>query len=329
MAFNGTGTFNLATGNPVTTGTTISSTWANNTLSDVASGLTNCVTRDGQSPATANLPMGNYKLTGLGQASTTGDALAWGQNATISVLTLTTALTVANGGTGAATLTGILKGNGTSAFSVATAGTDYLFPPSGTAILKANSGGALVNATAGTDYAPATSGSSILYGNGAGGFSNVTIGSNLTFAGGTLSATGGAGTSRGTLAAGGVSTTSTSAVTTGLSASITPSSSSAKILIMAEMASSQVSNNQPGITYYVYRGATLVATFRPDQNLSTTGSVLFYYTRPISFIDSPATTSSTTYTIYFSSTSGSTVSFNSPASTYGNPTSVITLVEVK
>jgi len=62
------------------------------------------------------------------------------------------ALTVANGGTGVKTITGIIKGAGTSAFAAATAGTDYLAPPSGTAILKANSGGALANATAGTDY---------------------------------------------------------------------------------------------------------------------------------------------------------------------------------
>ena len=41
--------------------------------------------------------------------------------------------------------------------------------------------------------APATSGTSILYGNGSGGFSNVTIGSGVTFAGGTLSATGSGG----------------------------------------------------------------------------------------------------------------------------------------
>lgn len=54
------------------------------------------------------------------------------------------------------TVTGITKGNGT-ALSAATAGTDYLAPPSGTAILKANSGGALANATPGTDYvAPGT-----------------------------------------------------------------------------------------------------------------------------------------------------------------------------
>ena len=39
---------------------------------------------------------------------------------------ITGTLAVADGGSGATTLTGILKGNGTSAFSVATAGTDYL-----------------------------------------------------------------------------------------------------------------------------------------------------------------------------------------------------------
>jgi hypothetical protein len=39
-------------------------------------------------------------------------------------------LKVAKGGTGAATLTGVLKGNGTSAFTVATAGTDYVSPSS-------------------------------------------------------------------------------------------------------------------------------------------------------------------------------------------------------
>ena len=51
-----------------------------------------------------------------------------------------------------ATTTGIVKAT-SGVIAAATAGTDYLAPPSGTAILKANSGGALANATAGTDYA--------------------------------------------------------------------------------------------------------------------------------------------------------------------------------
>jgi hypothetical protein len=45
-----------------------------------------------------------------------------------------------------------------------------------------------------SNAASATSGTSILYGNGSGGFSNVTIGSGISFAGGTLSATGSGGT---------------------------------------------------------------------------------------------------------------------------------------
>lgn len=45
---------------------------------------------------------------------------------------VTGTLTVANGGTGATTLTGVLKGNGTSAISVASAGTDYVAPNTAT-----------------------------------------------------------------------------------------------------------------------------------------------------------------------------------------------------
>jgi hypothetical protein len=41
---------------------------------------------------------------------------------------VTGTLPVGNGGTGATTLTGVLKGNGTSAFTAATAGTDYVAP---------------------------------------------------------------------------------------------------------------------------------------------------------------------------------------------------------
>jgi len=50
----------------------------------------------------------------------------------LTSLTLGTALPVASGGSGAATLTGILKGNGTSAFTAATAGTDYVAPGTAT-----------------------------------------------------------------------------------------------------------------------------------------------------------------------------------------------------
>lgn len=74
MPYNGSGTFTLPAGNPVVTGTTISSTINNNTNSDLANGLSNAVTRNGQSPPTTNLPMGNFKLTGLAAGTTAGDS---------------------------------------------------------------------------------------------------------------------------------------------------------------------------------------------------------------------------------------------------------------
>lgn len=46
---------------------------------DMATALSNCVTRNGQSPATANLPMGGFKLTGLAAGSAAGDSVNYGQ----------------------------------------------------------------------------------------------------------------------------------------------------------------------------------------------------------------------------------------------------------
>lgn len=75
MAFNGSGTFSLIAGNPVVTGTVISSTWANNTLTDIASnGLSNCLTKDGQTTPTANIPLGGFKITGLAAGTSATDA---------------------------------------------------------------------------------------------------------------------------------------------------------------------------------------------------------------------------------------------------------------
>ena len=75
MAFS-SGTFSLySPGNPVVTGTTISSSWANNTLSDIATGLSTCVLKDGTQTMTANLPMSSFRITGLGAATARTDAV--------------------------------------------------------------------------------------------------------------------------------------------------------------------------------------------------------------------------------------------------------------
>jgi hypothetical protein len=79
MAFNGSGTYNLPAGNPVVTGTTISSSTTNTTNSDIATALTNCITRDGQSTPSANLPMNAKKLTGLAAGTAAGDSVRYEQ----------------------------------------------------------------------------------------------------------------------------------------------------------------------------------------------------------------------------------------------------------
>ena len=69
MSRNGSGIYSLATGNPVVTGSTISSTWSNTTLSDIATALTGSIAADGQTTITNNLPMSNYAHTGVADAT--------------------------------------------------------------------------------------------------------------------------------------------------------------------------------------------------------------------------------------------------------------------
>ena len=79
MSRDGSGNYVLPAGNPVTTGTTISSTWANGTLTDVGTALTQSIAKDGQTVPTANLPMGGFKHTDVANASARTDYAAYGQ----------------------------------------------------------------------------------------------------------------------------------------------------------------------------------------------------------------------------------------------------------
>lgn len=78
-----------STGNPIVSGTTISSTWGNNTLNDIATGLSTCVLKDGTQTQTANIPMAGFIFTGLGAGAAANDSarIAQVQNGFGSFLT--------------------------------------------------------------------------------------------------------------------------------------------------------------------------------------------------------------------------------------------------
>lgn len=87
MAFNGVGIFeSLAPPYfPAVAGEIIFSEYFNLNMNDLFNGLSNCVTRDGQSPPTANLPMGGFKHQGCADAVLDDEYVTLGQLGTAFV----------------------------------------------------------------------------------------------------------------------------------------------------------------------------------------------------------------------------------------------------
>jgi len=113
MSYNGSGTFVInSAGQPVVTNTTISSTAFNALTADLATGLSTALTKDGQTTATANIPMGTKKLTGLGVGSANTDSITLGQSQAGGALFITAAGTAdVITATGAPTITAYATGN--------------------------------------------------------------------------------------------------------------------------------------------------------------------------------------------------------------------------
>ncbi len=98
MSFNGSGTFQINTaGQPVVAGTVITATAFNALTADLATGLSTCITKDGQTTVTANIPMGGNKLTGLAAGTAAADSarLSQVQGGVVSLLGVTGIDTIA------------------------------------------------------------------------------------------------------------------------------------------------------------------------------------------------------------------------------------------
>ncbi len=130
MARNGSGTYNLPSGQPVVTGTVIDSTVHNALATDLATAMTNSLAKNGETTPTANLPMGGFKHTGVADASA---RTHYASAAQVQDSTATYLSTV--GGTVDA-----ITGSPTIAVAAYAAGQRFVFLPSGT-----NTGATTIN----------------------------------------------------------------------------------------------------------------------------------------------------------------------------------------
>ena len=126
-----------------------------------------------------------------------------------------------------------------------------------------------------------------------------------------------------------VSNTTSTYATTGLTASITPTSASSKILVFANVSGVYKATSNTSVTLRLYRGASSIIGFEDiaaNTNSTAAGGVGSSST---TYLDSPATTSSTTYTVYFASTGNNSVAYVQAYTTNAtNANSTITLMEI-
>ncbi len=120
------------------------------------------------------------------------------------------------------------------------------------------------------------------------------------------------------------SSTSTSFVDSGLSVTITPKSSSSKILVTADFGVA-ASTSSAGTIFNLLRGSTQL--FYRGICYSSAGGI--YSNAAFFHLDSPATTSATTYKIqYVTQDAASTAWVNVGYNGYTSPTAHITAMEI-
>ena len=124
---------------------------------------------------------------------------------------------------------------------------------------------------------------------------------------------------QGTFGPSDTTTSSSSFIDTGLSASITPTSSSSKILVMVSQDMGKQTNDLNAIVQLL-RGSTALATILNAYTASSAS--LLYVNTGYTYLDSPATTSSTTYKTQVRSSNGLA------SARFGAITATIILMEI-
>ena len=112
MSYNGSGTFVINTaGQPVVSGSTITSTAFNLLTADLGTGLSTALTKDGQTTPTGNIKMGAYKIVNLAKGTVSTDAVNYGQLQSSVTQLLTVTGTDTYAGTASPTYTAYVAGD--------------------------------------------------------------------------------------------------------------------------------------------------------------------------------------------------------------------------
>ena len=101
---------------------------------------------------------------------------------------------------------------------------------------------------------------------------------------------------------------SSPAAITGMACTITPSSNSNKILILANVGSSSATNGDYAARFHLFKGGSEISGAKGDARSSRTRMAFAarhsnsgrYSSQSMIYLDSPATTSATTYQLYMS-----------------------------
>jgi len=101
-----------------------------------------------------------------------------------------------------------------------------------------------------------------------------------------------------------VSTSSSSFSDTGLTASITPSSTSSKILVFVDVQAVK-KDNTTGVDLILVRGSTTIAQFAHNTGYNASTAYNIIGSASCGYVDSPASTSSTTYKVQMASSANS------------------------
>lgn len=112
---------------------------------------------------------------------------------------------------------------------------------------------------------------------------------------------------------------------TGLTATITPSATSSKVLVFASQGCARAAWSTGGVVLILYRASTILVRFEENLALPGGGNAyqgIFTAASSTTYLDSPSSTSACVYKTTFGSTSGGMYA------QYGGSTSTMTLVEI-